>query len=221
MNHVETSTGSGSADADFSGAAGEKFGSFLHTLKVNLLLRRRYLVNPGRQIRSAVLVTFVAIVPLIILNISLHLGRVLEREALFSEAGPELLNHIAAFDRTEFILVLLASVVFAIGVFVMTILETHQTSGAAVGIVRHLELVRDGHYGNLLRLRDSDNLQELVTPFNEMSIALADRARATARALDVAADDADGLANGSNLASQLRELATYQSSLAGPPGRVN
>ena len=72
------------------------------------------------------------------------------------------MQRLAEYDRAEFVLILAASVVFLAGVFVMTIVETYQTSGAAIAIARHFRNVRDGRYDTRLRLRDSDNLQELV-----------------------------------------------------------
>jgi hypothetical protein len=177
-------------------------------------LRRQYIVNARRQYRSAILVALVAMVPVAMLNVILHLSRVFEREALFASASPDLAQQLAAFDRSEMWLVMAASVVFVVGVFVMTLLETHQTSGAAIGIARHLGQIRDGRYDTRLRLRNTDNLTELVEPFNDMAAALADRAVSTAERMDELAVQAEGLAGGARLAAQLRELSFDHASLS-------
>ena len=176
--------------------------------------RRRYVVNTRRQFRSAALVALVALVPVAMLNVILHLSRVFERESLFASASPDLAQQLAAFDVNEALLVLAASVVFVVGVFVMTLLETHQTSGAAIGVARHLGMVRDGQYYSRLQLRGTDNLKELVEPFNEMAAALGDRAVLTAGRLEDLANQADALAGGARLAEQLRELSANHASLA-------
>jgi hypothetical protein len=180
-----------------------------------LRIRRRFVVNARRQLRSASLVALVGMVPVAMLNVILHLSRVFERESLFGGISPDLAQQFAAFDRNEMWLVLAASVVFVVGVFVMTLLETHQTSGAAVGIARHLGEVRDGCYGSRLRLRSSDNLKELVGPFNEMAAALGDRALMTASRLEELACQADGIAGADRLAEQLRQLSRDHAGLAG------
>ena len=178
-------------------------------------IRRRFVVNARRQLRSASLVALVGMIPVAMLNVILHLSRVFERESLFAGISPDLAQQFAAFDRNEAWLVLAASVVFVVGVFVMTLLETHQTSGAAVGITRHLKEVRDGHYGCRLRLRSSDNLQELVEPFNDMAAALGDRALLTAGRLEELAVQADGIPGAERLAGQLRQLSRDHVGLAG------
>jgi hypothetical protein len=176
--------------------------------------RRRYVVNARRQFRSATLVALVAVVPIAMLNVILHLSRVFERETLFGTVSSDLAQQLAVFDRNETWLVLTASVVFVVGVFVMALLETHQTSGAAIGIARHLFDVRDGNYSTRLMLRGTDNLKELVEPFNDMAAALSDRALLTAGRLEDLAAQADRLEGGERLAERLRELSRYHASLA-------
>jgi hypothetical protein len=184
-------------------------------LRWNFWIRRRYLVNASRQIRAAVLVSFVVLIPLVALNIGLHYGAVTQTRAMFAGLPDAAIQRISELDRTEMILVLIGSLVYIAGVFFMTILETHQTSGAAVGIARHFRNIRDGRYDAKLHLRDSDNLQELVTPFNQMTAALTDRALQTSALLNALAEEAGSLDGGDGLSRQLRELAVNQAHLAG------
>lgn len=187
----------------------------MEVLRWNLLVRRRYLVNRKRQLRAAVLVTFVALIPIIGLNVGLRLGAIAQTQTLFADAPPEARQKIAEFDRGEMLLVLVGSLVYLGGVFAMTILETHQTSGAAVGIIRHFRNIRDGRYDAKLHLRDSDNLQELVVPFNQMTVALTERAIQASALLSDLAAEAEALDGGDSLSRELRELAVSQAHLAG------
>ena len=182
------------------------------------IFRRKYLVNPRSQLGAAALVTLITLVPIALLNLSLHLARTVEREALFSNAPQAVALHAARFDQTEFVLVLIASAIFVVGVFAMTVLVTHRTYGAAVGVRRHLWEIRDGDYSTRLKLRDSDNLTELVDPFNEMAAALDDRERNLVLALEQLADEADTLGDdGRALATRLRKVV--QASEPSPAGR--
>lgn len=189
--------------------------SLVDELRWNFWIRRRYLVNSKRQLRAALLVSFVVLIPLVALNVGLHYGAVTQTRTLFAGVPDAAVQRIAELDRTEMVLVLIGSVVYLGGVFFMTILETHQTSGAAVGIARHFRNIRDGRYDAKLHLRDSDNLQELVTPFNQMTAALTDRALRTSALLNALANEAAVLEGGDDLARQLREVAVGQSHLAG------
>jgi hypothetical protein len=189
--------------------------SVMDELRCNFWLRRRYLVNSKRQFRAALLVSFVVLIPLVALNIGLHYGAVTQTRRLFAGVPDAAVQRIADLDRTEMVLVLIGSVVYLGGVFFITILETHQTSGAAVGITRHFRNIRDGRYDAKLHLRDSDNLRELVTPFNQMTAALTDRALQTSALLEALADEAAALDGGDDLARQLREVAVTQNHLAG------
>jgi hypothetical protein len=189
--------------------------SLADVLRWNFLVRRRYLVNPRRQVRAALLVTLVALIPIIGLNVGLRLGAITQTQTLFADAPADARQKIAELDRGEMLLVLVGSLVYLGGVFAMTILETHQTSGAAVGIVRHLRNIRDGRYDAKLHLRDSDNLQELVVPFNQMTVALTERSIQTSARLSDLAAEAEALDGGGSLSRQLQELAVSQAHLAG------
>jgi hypothetical protein len=100
-------------------------------------------------------------------------------------------------------------------VFALAVVETHQTSGAAVGVARHLRSIRDGSYDTRLGLRGSDNLKELSEPYNQMAIALQARSLRAAEALDALADRASGLEGGHDIADELRGLAGVERDRAG------
>jgi hypothetical protein len=179
------------------------------------LLRRKYVVNPRRQLRAALLVSAVSMIPVVILVFNLAYTRSLEREVIFGGAHVAIEQQVWEHDRTEAMFVIAASLVYLFGVFAITVVETHQTSGAALGVVRHLRNVRDGRYDTRLHLRDSDNLQELTEPFNQMAIAIQARSIRMADALDDLAEESSGLADGGGIADRLRELADNERRHAG------
>jgi len=179
------------------------------------LLRRQYLVNPRRQLRAALLVVVVTSVPIVILNFTLGYVRVLEREAIFQKVPAEVERKVWLSDRDEALLFAAASLIYLLGVFAITVVDTHQTSGAALGVARHLRSIRDGRYATRLGLRNSDNLQELTEPFNQMAIALQARAIRLSEALADVAGRASALEGGASIAEELRGLADAESRHAG------
>jgi hypothetical protein len=206
---------------DASTADPEPHGGKDRTWKSRLpfwLLRRRYIVNPRRQLRAAILVAAVSLIPVVILNFSLGYTRALEREVIFSDAPIAVERQVWEHDRMEALLVLAASFVYLIGVFALSVVETHQTSGAALGVARHLRSIRDGRYETRLGLRDSDNLQELTEPYNQMAIALQARSIRSAEALDELTAEAESLTGGGAIAKRLREMADDERHFSGKDG---
>jgi methyl-accepting chemotaxis protein len=95
------------------------------------------------------------------------------------------------------------------GVFVMTIIETHRTAGAAFNIARQLNRIADGNLDVELRLRKGDNLQEIQAPFNAMVATLRDQTADEVASLEWLAGHVDGFGNlegASGVASELRRL---------------
>jgi nitrogen fixation/metabolism regulation signal transduction histidine kinase len=169
--------------------------------------------------RSAVIVTSVALVLVTLLNVSLHTTRVHSERAVAGQS-PELQQLLVAHARFELLLAILASLIFLVGVFVVTILETHKTAGAAFHIGRELERVRDGLYGIQVRLRRGDNLGTLAASFNEMTRALAERTVLHAEELEHAASEADRIESppeAAALARALREMADERRRMIAAP----
>jgi hypothetical protein len=179
------------------------------------LLRRKYLVNPRRQLRAALLVVIVTSIPIVILNFTLGYVRVLEREAIFQDVPADVERKVWLSDRNEALLFAAASLIYLMGVFAITVVDTHQTSGAALGVARHLRSIRDGRYATRLGLRNSDNLKELTEPYNQMAIALQARSIRLAEALADLAGRTAALDGGDTIAEELRDLASTESRHAG------
>lgn len=170
----------------------------------NALRRRRFVVDGGYQYRAAFLAVGVALLLLIILNLSLVFT---SREGARSAkaVAPELREMIEAQDRVQIGLVATGSLVFLVGVFLVSILETHRTAGAAFKISRSLDRLREGRLDTRLRLRRGDNLQELAASVNAMAGAMQERAWQDVELIE-------------NLASRL-ELASHDGGVAAEAAR--
>jgi methyl-accepting chemotaxis protein len=168
--------------------------------------RRRFLINRRRQLRAAALVVTLVLLILVVVNLLGHALRTVEADAFGPAAVREV---IADYDRNEMLLGILASVVVLAGVFVVTIIETHRTAGAALNVGRRLRNIADGNYDVHLRLRKGDNLRELEAPFNDMAEALRDRDAADVEALDrlAAMLEADGVDGAAEVVEELRGMA--------------
>lgn len=182
-----------------------------------LAQRRHFLVHARDQLRAGFLVAMVVLLLLVLLNVSLYAIREGKSSEILSDV-PELESIIRSQNRVEFTLVLLASVVFLTGVFVVTILETHKTAGAAYNLSQRINDIRQGRYNARLRLRKGDHLRELEVAFNDMSRALQERTWRDVDALErmaVEAEKVESPVEASQLASRLRELAEHRRTLAG------
>ena len=146
------------------------------------LRRRRFIIDPGYQLRASFIAVGVAVLLLVLLNVSLFVG---------DEAHG---NASAGSSGIEFGLVAVGSLVFLAGVFLVSVLETHRTSGAALRIGRAMEKIRWGRLDTRIRLRRGDNLQELANAFNTMSKALHERSWDEIAAIEDAADRIEGAA---------------------------
>ncbi len=179
--------------------------------------RRQYLINRKRQMRSALLLVVVVLLLLLPLNYSLHTVRQQESVTIQS-SNPELGPVMQTRDRTELIVGVIASVIILAGVFILTIIETHRTAGAAFAIVRRADEIREGQYGTRLTLRGGDNLQEIEGPFNAMIEALRDRSIGEAETLERFAEKAEAIvvpSEAAALAQKLRRMARRKREMAG------
>jgi hypothetical protein len=170
--------------------------------------RRTFLIDSRSQLRAGFLTATCALILLLLLNLSLYSARRTVTEGVLADS-PELGKILHAQNRVELALVVTASVVFLLGVFVVTVLETHKTAGAAYNLARHMAVIEYGQYGGKVRLRKDDNLRELESAFNAMSDALARRALREAEELDELARDAErlGAPEASRLVERLRTRA--------------
>jgi methyl-accepting chemotaxis protein len=170
--------------------------------------RRKFLVN-RRQFRTTILIVGFVLLLLIVVNLALLALRSTDTGET-TPSFPVLREVMQETDRDEMLMIILASVVVLAGVFVVTIIETHRTAGAAFAVGRQLSRVADGHLDVELALRRGDNLRELEGPFNEMIDSLKNQATEDVATLERLADDIEAASDtdiSSNAATELRELA--------------
>ncbi len=149
--------------------------------------RRIVLVDKQMQFRAAAMVTGLVAVLLVFVNVALFAMRRSQTELLASTA-PDLREMLEAGNIRLATFALVLSVVVLVFVWFATILATHRTAGAIVGLRRRLESVRDGNYHAVLRLRPSDNLRSLEGPFNQMMASIRAAFKDDAAALAELAD---------------------------------
>ena len=177
--------------------------------------RRSFLVNRRYQLRASLLTAAVVLVLLVLLNLAIYASTMRSAEQILTDA-PELAALIKAQDRAQLYLILLASFVYLIGVFLVTVLETHRTAGAAYNLEARLGEVRRGRYDSRLTLRRGDNLAELEDAFNEMVEALRQRTWDDIENLVQIANEAGKIVDasgGRQMAESLRRIAEGKRSL--------
>lgn len=168
--------------------------------------RKNFLVSRGQQLKPALLATSTVLVLLAFINFGLYRASLHGTARALADA-PELSHLILQQDRAERILIGAASLMFLVGVFIVGVLETHRTAGAALNIARQMNEIGRGRSGARVRLRVGDNLKSLEEGFNAMAAALVNRAARDNEILHQLADDAERGADGARIARQLRALA--------------
>lgn len=176
-------------------------------LRTDRVVRRRYLIDPKRQLRTTLLVTSLVALLLVVVNLGFTLLRT-SQTALLASAAPQL-TPVLEHQNTMFSLAMIViSLVLVTAVAVATILRTHRTAGAVYAVKQRLDRVTAGDLQVRLKLRAHDNLQDLEAPFNEMIAALRSRALAEAESLDQLALTAGRMgSDGVELATVLHDLA--------------
>jgi len=172
--------------------------------------RRQFFFNRPHQLRATLLTAAAVLVLLVVLNLVLYSIAVSSTNQVLSDS-PELAQLIKSQARLQLLLILLASVVFLAGVFVVSVLESHRTAGAAAKLARQMSRVEKGRYNTQLELRREDHLREVETAFNQMTRALRDRVWHEVESLERLADQARSLTTDDDarrIAAEIRELAS-------------
>ena len=178
------------------------------TDRPNLLGQRRsFLINKRYQLKASVLTGTVVLILLVFINLILYSASVRSSAEILAQA-PEFADIIRAQDQAQFYLILLASLVFLVGVFVVSILETHKTAGAAFNLGRRMGELRDGNYRSTLALRRGDHLLELEYAFNRLSRSLRERTWEDLEELESITADADSSEISARLTTLARRIRT-------------
>lgn len=171
------------------------------------VFRRRYLIDPKRQLRATLMTTSLVVVLVIMVNVGF--GFLRSNQASFlSAAAPQLSPLLEEQETVLKLAMIVFSVMLVAAVSLKTIVETHRTAGAVFAVRQRIERVTAGDYDISLRLRENDNLENLVDPFNAMVAALRNSATNEASEFERLATQAQKLGpEGETIAAGLRDLA--------------
>lgn len=176
-------------------------------------VRRRYLIDPKRQLRAAFMTTSVVLVLVLLVNVGFALLRS-SQSSFLAAVAPQLTPLLEEQNTAFFVVMIVMSIILVVAVSLKTIVETHRTAGAVFALEQRLDRVRQGDYQVSLRLRRNDNLQDLEPVFNAMVAALRDRTLSEAESLERLASKVDGAGpDGVEVAASLRELANRKRQL--------
>lgn len=151
------------------------------------VIRRRYLIDPKRQLRAALMTTSVVAILAVVVNLGFAFLRT-SQTSFLEAAAPQLSPVLERQDSTFSLVMILFSIALLVVVSFKTIVETHRTAGAVFAVKQRLARVKDGDLQVSLKLRRNDNLADLETPFNEMIGALRERALKDADTLESLAE---------------------------------
>ena len=173
------------------------------------VIRRRYLIDPKRQLRTAVMTTSLVAILVLLVNFGFAFLRS-SQTSFLAAVAPQLTPVIERQDDIYWLIMLVMSVLLVVAVSLKTIVGTQHTAGAVFAVSQRLERVKEGDLRGVLKLRQGDNLQDLEKPFNNMVSSLRSRALAEAGTLDELAMKAENLgADGEDLARALHGLAQH------------
>jgi methyl-accepting chemotaxis protein len=177
------------------------------------VIRRRYLIDRKRQLRTVVMTTSLVATLVLLVNLGFAFLRT-SQTSFLAAVAPQLTPVIDRQDDVFWLIMLVMSVLLVVAVALKTIVDTHHTAGAVFAVRQRLERVTDGDLGVVLKLRRGDNLQDLEKPFNDMVSSLRSRALVESGTLDDLAMKAGNLgADGEELARALHGLAQFKRQL--------
>ena len=174
------------------------------------VIRRRYLIDPRRQLRTVIMTTSLVAILVLLVNLGFAFLRS-SQTSFLAAVAPQLTPVIERQDDIFWLIMIVMSALLVVAVSLKTIVDTHHTAGAVFAVRQRLERVTEGDLQVVLKLRQGDNLQNLEKPFNDMVSSLRSRALAEAGTLDKLAMKAESLgANGEDLARTLHGLAQHK-----------
>jgi hypothetical protein len=145
--------------------------------------RRNLLVNSHYQHRVSLITTLLAMLPPAIF-FSIYYLITSEGSRRIVEANPALEPMVRGQDRTESLLILAAVLIYGLGVYLVTLLESHRTAGFLYRVNRRMQELCDGRYGGQLCPRKDDNFTYLAGSLNKLSHALKSQTEEDLAVLD-------------------------------------
>jgi nitrogen fixation/metabolism regulation signal transduction histidine kinase len=170
--------------------------------------RTRKLIDPRYQLPGSLLAVGVAVVLLVLLNVSVFYVASAGRRSL-DRLAPQAEAQMAHTDVASTLILAAVSLLFLAGVYVLAILATHRSAGPVYRIRTALHRVEEGHYSCEVKLRKHDNFEALAEDFNRMLRGLQHHTVEDATALESLAAAARTLqpaSRGETLAVEIEKL---------------
>jgi hypothetical protein len=145
--------------------------------------RRNILVDRPFQHRLSLMTALMALLPPA-LFFGIYSMITTEGSRLIIEANPALEDLVRIQNRTESLMILAAVLFYGIGVYLVTLLESHRTAGFIHRIDGRLKEVSRGNYAGSLKPRRDDHFPFLAATVNRLSEGLHERAEEDLAALD-------------------------------------
>ena len=130
--------------------------------------RREMLVAGAYQHRLSVFTTLLAMLPPAIF-FGVYYLITSEGSRRIVDASPGLEQLVRGQDRTENLLILAALLFYGLGVYLVSLMESHRTAGFLWRLDKGLQELRDGRYGAIIRPRRDDHFVHLAETANALS----------------------------------------------------
>lgn len=182
-----------------------------HWLK-SLLWRRKLLVDKRAQLGSVASVGLLALILLVPVNLGIHVIHATNAAHVAMET-PQLVQLVEAQNRLEARGILIGSAVILLAAMLGTLLSTHRTAGAAIGLTRGIRMLREGEYNSTVTLRRGDRMRNVEREVNELSRNLFECSQRLADDLEREAEQIDQLTDAPEIRAvslRLREMARQQ-----------
>ncbi|MFQ5720247.1 MAG: hypothetical protein ACE5IK_11930 [Acidobacteriota bacterium] len=153
--------------------------------------RRELLVDRSYQHRMSLFTTLLAMLPPGIF-FGVYYLITSEGSRRIVEASPGLEPLIRGQDRTENLLILAALMFYGLGVYLVSLMESHRTAGFLWRLNQSVRELREGRYGRIFRPRRDDNFTHLAEMTNGLSHDLKSRVEADLALLDDVSRTLDG-----------------------------
>lgn len=136
--------------------------------------RRALLVNGAYQHRLSLFTTLLAMLPPTVF-FGVYYLITSEGSRRIVEASPGLEDLVHGQDRTQNLLILAALLFYGLGVYLVSLMQSHRTAGFIWRLNQSLQELRDGRYGRVLRPRKEDSFIHVAETLNSLSRGLMAR----------------------------------------------
>jgi hypothetical protein len=157
--------------------------------------RRNVLVDRPYQHRLSLMTSLMALLPPA-LFFGIYSLITAEGSRRIVEASPALENMVQIQNRTESLMILAAVLFYGVGVYLVTLLESHRTAGFIHRINGRLGELMAGQYTGRVTPRKEDHFHYLADTVNRLGTSLEQRASEDLAALDDLSQSLDAVVLG-------------------------